>query len=599
MSRSLDKQTRKDLFHRLSDRLGGESAITQVAPWLEKHTKHEGKAWSFRRHEFQIAICNDTSRRVSVQKPTQVGLTELSIRIALALCAMRAHFSGIYVFPSALFAGKVSKSRIDPIIESSERLSSLLVAGANSSMMKRIGSSTLYMGGAESKRQAISIPAQALFFDEKDFCNQEVLTAYYGRLGHVHESDQMIREFSTPTVADYGINASILKSTRNRYMAQCEKCATWQAPDFATQVRIPGWDGEDFHEFSKDELLNPKLSIDKAYLACKKCGHDLATALASPKRQWVETHPGRTDVGYEVKPFDLVYVNDVPKLVRAFGDYASEADYWNFRQGEVFQSDTNSVNLEHIRGKFVEPAQLDPHPALAVGLDVGHTYCYLVAGLRVRENGVLKTKCLFRKRLAAADGGFVAQALSLLQDLGATSAVCDIGPDRTLSRAFAESDPGRTWACAYRKDRKEALSYYDLKEDENVVSVQRTKGFNALVKELNEGRWTFSVGPDQDTVVQHLGGMKRIQQSNEEGDMVEQWVKTADGQDHYLHACMYLKVALDMLDQEVAGEVVGVLPSVSGVRLGAPPMASNLWTPSGGGYTDPQSSSFAKLLGIV
>ena len=596
----------KDLYTRMQERLGGASAITEVAQWLCDNTNLAGKPWSFKDHEFQIAICNSTKPHVVVQKPTQVGMTELSFRLALALCAIRQHFGLIYVFPSAVFAAEQSKMRVDPIIEQSSKLSALMVPGANSSMSKRIGTSAFYMGGAASKTQAISRPVQALVFDEKDFCNQTVLTAYHGRLRHVLEQDRIIREFSTPTVADYGINESLELSSKQRYLVKCTHCGKRHAPDFKSQVTIPGYNKDSFEFFSKDDLNNPQLEVDKAYLRCEKCGKDLFPALIdAATREWVETYEGRSIEGFAVKPFDLPKYNSIPSLVRAFGNYSDETDYWNFVQGEVHQSTSNQVDLDIARSCFIIPfhdddAKLD---GAAIGIDVGNTYCYAVAGRRVVDEGATKTVCYWRKRYSLSDGEFLPQILKDVQSLQIISGAMDIQPDGTLSRGFRDHNPDALFAASYRRDVVGSLEYYSADPEDGVFKIQRTKGFNLLVKEINDRKWLFSLGPDKETFVSHLGGMKRVSQQDETGEITQQWVKIGSREDHYLHACMYLKAALDRLDQpnDEIGEPV--LPTLSGIGIGIgigvgrqkqlrPAVVKS-------GMVDQEVVQAAKLLGIV
>jgi hypothetical protein len=568
----------KDVYTRISDRLGGDSAIFAVAEWLTKHTRLAGKPWSFKDHEFQLAICNEKAPHAVIQKPTQVGLTELSLRIALALCAIRQYFGLIYIFPSAQFAGEVSKTRLDPIIESSDRLTSLLVAGANGAHAKRLGSSTIYMGGAASKTQAISRPVQALIMDEKDFCNQAVLTAYHGRLRHVHEEDRIVREFSTPTVSDYGINLSLSKSSHQRYMCKCTHCGERQAPEFNDQITIPGWNMESFKFFSKDDLMNPDVKVDEAYLRCRKCGKDLLPALLdSATREWVAMFEGRTIAGYAVKPFDLMKYNSVASLVRAYGSYSDESDYWNFVQGEVHASGTNQVNIDSVKSQFILPWWDESAPyGLCYGLDVGNTYCYAMAGFRVVENGITKTKVIWRKRYYVNDGPFLAQVKEDLETLKVVRGVVDIMPDGTLSKGLRDHGPEWFHAATYVNDSKDKLVYFDLNETTGVVKVQRTKAFNTLVKEMNDGRWEFAANVDNGTVLQHFAGMKCVAQKTEdEAEMKKQWVKVGDGEDHYLHAAMYLKTALDLLDFSSGGAVTPVLPGMSGVTIGKKSAPSN------------------------
>src|SRR5690606_36509710 len=111
----------KEIISRLRERLGCASALTQVSTWLCENTRIEERRWSFKNHEFQIDIANDPASEVDVKKPTQVGLSELSVRIMLALAAIRRGFKCIYILPSAHFAATFAKTRVDPVIESSPR----------------------------------------------------------------------------------------------------------------------------------------------------------------------------------------------------------------------------------------------------------------------------------------------------------------------------------------------------------------------------------------------------------------------------------------------------------------------------------------------
>ena len=564
----LDSSVREALT-RLSDRLDASGTLDGLGNWLEKHTTIEGRPWSFRDHEFQEAIANCTAPHAVIQKPSQVGLSELSFRISLALCAMKQYFGVIYTFPSAQFGRQQTKARVDPIIEGSRRLSELLVRGSDGSEMKRIGTSTWYMSGAATKTQAISRPVKGLIFDEKDFSNQSVLTSYFGRLRHVAPEDQYIRQFSTPTVSDYGINLDLMKSTKQRYMVKCEHCSAWQAPEYKTAVTIPGWDRDDFMYFTKDDLLNPGIDVDAAYLRCSHCGKDLVGSLHNPaRREWVAEHPSRSIVGFEVKPFDLPKYNPVSRLVKDYGLYSDEQDYWNFVQGEVFASDSNQVNQERISNLFIASPNWGSTP-LCIGIDVGARYVYAVAGFRTRESGTLKTLVPWRKRFDVRDGPFISQITAALEMLDPVCGVMDIGPDFSLSSNFMEQGDGNLHAGRYRQDDKGSTAYWELNDKTGVVSIQRTKGFNVLVKEMNAGLWEFAPGPDKATVVTHLGGMKRTSTQNEEGDISHTWVKLGDQEDHYLHACMYLKTALDMVGYSAESSVVGVLPMPSGVKLGS------------------------------
>lgn len=556
-------QLYRDLYNRIADRLGGESAISAVSDFLVRRTRLEGQPFSFKHHEFQLEICNDRSPVAVIQKPTQVGMSELAFRMGLALMSLRHHFSLIYVLPSAMFAAEVSKTRIDPIIEDSEYLSSAVVTAANSALMKRIGSSILYMAGAATKRQAISRPAKGLILDEVDFCNQFVLTAYMGRLRHTRPEDLWIRKFSTPTVAEYGINKELLSSSRKRYMVKCERCERWQAPDFYTQVTIPGWDGDDFNQFTKDDLRIHNYLL--AYLRCAHCGHDLARSLADPdRREWVAMHPDVDKAGYEVKQYDLIEYNPIPKTVKALGDYEDEADYHNFELGEVRSTKENQINREVLKKCMVLPyCHSVSDVGLCMGVDVGATRVYVTIGYRTVVDGKTLTLVVHRVALDIKDGLFLGQLSRLIDQWEIQTCVIDQAPDFSLSGGLMEKYPEIVHAANYVADKKSSLTPFNLFTN-SMASIERTRAFNIMVKEINEEYWRFSTGPDNETFITHMQGMKRVRQATPEGDMKVSWVKT--GEDHYMHACGYLSAAIGLNGiTEESG--VPVLPMAHGTTI--------------------------------
>lgn len=552
-----------DFYSRLADRLGTSTLANALASWITNNTFLAGNPFSFKDHEFQIDIANDVHPDVVVQKCSQVGLSELSVRISLAILGVSNGRSLIYVLPSAKFASEFTKARIDPVIETSAKLSGMLVSAANSSLMKRIGNSILYVGGAANQKQAISRPADALVVDEYDFCNMTVMTTYASRLRHALNPYK--RKFSTPTVDDFGVAGEYKKSTQLRYFVKCDRCGCNQAPDFNTQVRIPGWKGEDFKNFDKEDLFDAKIRIDDAYIACVKCKKPLEPALNTPsRREWVAKFQGRALQGYAVKPFDLPRYNTTPSIIRQLGDYSREQDYWNFVQGEVHASNENQVNIEIVKRCFT----LMPQTAgdgMYMGVDVGKT-CHVMIGKPMPGGKVDVVACI---RVRAKDGPLFDQLKAIYEAFGCWRAVIDAGPDYTLGKALHDEFGEYFHQCIYIKGSEKDLTYMRHDEDTNVISVLRTKGFDALVKELNSGKWSFCKGEEEEEVLEHFKGMKRVEEINDVGERVSKWAKV-NNFDHFLHSAMYLKTAIDfdMEPIEDGESVVASYPMIVGAGVG-------------------------------
>ena len=247
------------------------TALKRLPTWMKKHLRLDGRPYTFRDHEMQEAIAADQHPHIVVKKCSQIGLTELQLRLAAAIAAVtRSRI--IYVFPSAEFAVKVSTDRFTPIIDDSPMLRGMQHADAKAAKMRKLGNSTVYFQGASGTSQAISIPAQYLIIDEKDFCNQVVLSQFNSRLRHAPEDLATglrghVREFSTPTLPNYGVTKDFKASDQKSYTVKCSSCNTTQVPDYYQDYVIPGYTGS-IENFDKDELMNPRYRVSEAYIKC-------------------------------------------------------------------------------------------------------------------------------------------------------------------------------------------------------------------------------------------------------------------------------------------------------------------------------------------
>ncbi len=78
--------------------------LTGMSGWLEQNTSHPkllNTPWSFEHHEMQKGIVNDPRHHVVVRKCSQVGLSEVSVRICLALLGIYPGHTAIYTLPTA------------------------------------------------------------------------------------------------------------------------------------------------------------------------------------------------------------------------------------------------------------------------------------------------------------------------------------------------------------------------------------------------------------------------------------------------------------------------------------------------------------------
>lgn len=545
-----------EFFLRLQGTFRKGSIWGACPSWITKNTKLNGEQFSFRDHEFQIAIAGDECQKVSVKKCSQVGLSELSVRVSLAFLGISNGKSLIYILPTTRFATKFAKTRIDPVVEGSQKLSQMLISASDSSEMKRFGNSILYINGASTQGQAISMPADVLVRDEYDFCDPMILTTYASRLRHA-ENGGYIRDFSTPTVGEYGIALEYERGDQKRYFVQCEHCGCRHAPDFEKQIRIPGFK-EEFEKWDKDVMLNPKVLWQDAYIGCIKCGKPLDNSLADAKRrEWVAGYPSRSKdhSSYSVMPFDLIKYNSTKNILKQVESYDRRQDYFNFVHGLEYTSKDTQISQKLV--KELERIALQYSASgTCLGIDVGKEL-HIIAGKKVGGKYIIFN--VFR--LSINDGSLIDQVIKVIKDFRATKIVIDSQPDISLPEALVARFGSSVHPCAYAENNNRKVQYFEIDEERmNIVSCQRTKAFDILVREVNNGKFEFPISDEMELAREHFKGMKRVEHFDRDHEKVARWVKT--GADHYMHALMYFKLACDIQYGTGSGSIEAPMPRI-------------------------------------
>lgn len=551
-----------------------------IPRWLENHTTdpiHNDRKWSFREHEYQMEILSDTTPEISMQKCSQVGASEIWARMMLAMMAISKKITVIYILPTSTMANKFSVGRLNPIIKDSNTLKRLVDKDVNNAVQKIIGRSILYISGTYGQSNAISVPAQALFRDEVDFCNQRVLTTYDSRLGHSKEGEALKRSFSTPTVFKYGINLLYEAGSQAVYMVRCPKCRNWVVVDYFKDVVIPGWDGT-LRELEKDDLLNKRVKLNDAFFLCPKC-HDVLpeTAFHDPaNRRWVHTFPDRKDHhSYQVLPIDVPQINPLKRTLNQMKDYDSKKDWVNFKIGLPYE-DAQSSFLEEKMDAYAQSWAI-PRPdedsearlmsGCYMGVDVGKTSWCTIG--KPNDQGGLDI--VYQERIRQDGDNYAGKRLvTLFKVFGCTYGVIDAGPDISLAQYMVKQLLGRFMACRYNTSSARVTTLdvlVKIDEEEGIVTVNRNALYDNLVKAVNRGAVRLSKNSGEYELAKaHFKSMKRVEMTDtESGEMVVQWVSTGD--DHYCHSGGYMEVARRLRAIPQVIEVHPYIPSLGKVRL--------------------------------
>lgn len=534
--------TTKTHLERLKNQTINKFSIDEIPAWIEANTTLMGQPFSFLNHEYQKRILSDVSSDVVIRKCSQVGLTEASLRQALALCALQPYYTVIMTMPTSSFAANVMTTRVDPIIDNSRYLKELIDKETNNSRVKQLGNSFFYMNGSASGNAPISIPADHLIHDEIDFSDLGIIEQYQSRL--THSPYKRKTKLSTPTQPGFGIDREFRESRRHFNMVKCNHCNHYFIPDYYEHVVIPGFTG-DLQEINKNNL--PTVRWQEAYLACPKCGKE--PSLQIEHREWVCENPDENyvAVGYQVSPFDAPNIITPSYLIEASTKYDRRSQFINFNLGLPVEDSESSLLTSELRNAIIPPHTLKS-ASYVMGIDMGTT-CHVVIMACVPDGTLIIVHCeevhhtrIVERRVELAKRYW--PRMTVVDALPYTETVYRMqGQDPNLFAAFyVERNSIETHKVVDKEEEKEKAQV-DLRQ----VNINRNKAFDALMNCLRQG-FLKKISDDTDEAwITQLQDMKRIEKFTGNNELEHVWSKSREGNDHYHHATLYAKTAAEML----------------------------------------------------
>ncbi len=509
----------------------------QVPDWLIKHTKIDGRPFSFKNHEYQEVILRDDSQEKVIIKPSQVGLSEISVRTALALANIISPYTIAYTLPTAGFASMFVKTRLDPVIATSPYAKDALNTAVDNSEVKMFGESFLHFRGCAAGNAAISIPVDHLIHDEVDFSDQEVLSQYESRI--THSEYKRKTKLSTPTLPDFGIDAEFKASRRHINLVKCNHCNHWFEPDYYRHVRVPGFT-EDLRTITKGLL--PRIRWQEAALHCPSCGG--VPSLQPEHREFVCENPTENHVaaGFRVSPFDAPNIITCASLIKTSTNYKRVQDFVNFGLGKAMEDKDASFLKEELDALFVNADQAG-HMRV-IGLDLGITNHLFVADVGSDDSMLI----IHAERIPV--GSLRTRLTELSLRFNASVIVSDSQP-YTETIIGMQANLQNLFGAIYV--RSKAVELYTTKIQEGdeqkgkelvrQVTINRDKAFDALMQDARNGMIAFCQTPEKELIVEHMMDMKRGKIFDDSNEIIYTWKKSALGNDHYHHALLYTYIA--------------------------------------------------------
>lgn len=538
---SVTNDVAKDHLERVRVAVLGRHSMATLAKWITENTTLGGDPFSFVDHEFQEPIVSDTSQEVAVQKCSQVGVSEVTVRLALAMVNVVSPMTAIYTLPTAKFSAKFVRTRVDPVIQGSPAMRENIHRSNDNSEMKQFGDSFIYFNGAASSNAPISIPADVIINDETDFSDQEVLSQYTSRL--THSKWKIIRKFSTPTLPGFGVNKSFSESRRHYNLCRCCHCNHWFMPSYYDHVRVPDYKG-DLRDVTKAVLA--RIRWNEAYVACPKCANPVD--LNKEYREVVCENPGEQLVGagYQVTPFDAPRIIKVGDLIRSSTNYARIQDFVNFGLGLPMEDSEATLTRTDLERLYVR-ALAGSNSVYVMGVDVGNVYHFVIAAV----DGFDDMLVVHTERVPM--GRAKERYHALRNQYRVVCSVIDSNPHSETVMSLQTQDPN-LYAAVYMRSRSLLThNVVDKEKDKEEgqdfvrqVNINRSKAFDGYMSYMRDNHLALCE-PDseeeKETFIQHHVSMKRVKVFDPESEELSySWQKT-DGEDHYHHASLYCWIA--------------------------------------------------------
>ena len=513
---------------------------TSIATFITEETYIGGAKFSFEGHEYQQYLIelieSNPGHTFTITKMSQCGLSEICYRCILALMAIRPSTAALLSMPSRLFSQEVLKTRIATVISESDRLKSMLNYNVDSASVKQFSNnSILYAlsGSKSSNSNLLNRPISVCLIDELDRQDPDIVSGFRSRMTHTPPEKRLVIKISTPTASGIGVDADFNDShEQHTALVVCEHCGHAFEPDFYSDVVLPGYT-DDFRLLTKNRLIG--LDVQKAYLACCECGG----RMEERRTKWhVEINPNGPPktVGVKLNPFIAPAFISIPDLVESSYTYVSHVEFLNQGLGKVADMKDSSIQIQDIHFESVPPS-----PSLYIfGLDLGK-YCHFMSG-RLNNDSTIHVEEAHVVKLGELEE-FMEQKL---RERFYVAGVADSQPYSDLIYRLVNKHP-QLYSAIYISPTTPIPELFKLSIHDKYEQVVRQIAINKspmmdLLNTTLGTHFTFEPSPMQGIIIKHLLDMRRVRDYRFE-EMIYQWIKSKNGDDHFFHTLVYLYTA--------------------------------------------------------
>jgi len=285
----------------------------------------DGNPFSFQRHEYLKEPYGDPHPCQVEMKAAQLGLTTKAGLRAIHGAITGKYPRGIlYLFPSKTDVTEFSKGRINALVGDNPETIGGWIVETDTSNLKQIGNSFLYLRGMRSRVSLKSVPVDFIVFDELDEAPQKAVDMAMQRMAHSEVKEWL--KLSNPTLPDYGIDKAFQETDQHYWLLKCPSCGHYSCLEETFPACLV------------------ELSDGRVIRGCEKCRTELNPAIG----EWVARKPEIKDKrGYHYSQLMSQFV-DMKELVNDFRTTQNLTDFYNLRIGIAWVEATHRISLEAV-----------------------------------------------------------------------------------------------------------------------------------------------------------------------------------------------------------------------------------------------------------
>jgi len=477
--------------------------------WITDHKikNEKGELLEFKNHKFLKDIFDDWSPVQVVRKASQVGFST-SIVLKTACAAHFKKYNIIYCLPTFNDVKQFVPTKVNQLIVNNPILAKW-TKDKDTIFQKQFNPGFIYYRGTfaqktlDQKMEAgvgIILSADILAMDESDRSDQVILEQYESRLDASTYKGKWY--FSNPTTPFTLSQRKWEESDQKHWFVKCPHCNEWQYLDF-------------FKNISHNKFV------------CQKCGRELSDDVRR-NGQWVRKYKNREISGYWIN--HLMCPWKTAEEISKNYETKTKQYFYNFVLGLPYTGSDITVNRDVIL-RNVDLSKPNFQENNVMGVDQGLKKHYVIGN----SQGIFK--------IGETDSWEEIKNLIKLYDIKV--AVFDALPDLTEPRKIRNEFLGKVWLSYYKKEIQKA-DFINWDSNTFTVYSDRTKMIELLISELIESKIKFQMKlEDLADYINHWSSVYKVVEKDSLG--IERDVWESQGEDHFVHATVYFRLALERM----------------------------------------------------